>query len=183
MIYIKEHAEEFKINRDRVFAVGFSAGGHLCGCLATMFGYPEVKAAFGDKAGMIRPAGVILAYPVTVAKEPTHLGTFNRLLGKPISEWTDDEVKKFSIDTAIASDSSPMFIWHTAEDKTVPINGTFATGLALVNAGVLFKLSVYPYGPHGVALANAVTRCGRADFVQPLAESWCGEADAFFKTL
>ena len=43
MVYIRNHAEEFGIDPRRVFAVGFSAGGHLCGSIATMYDYPEVK--------------------------------------------------------------------------------------------------------------------------------------------
>ena len=29
--YIKEHAEEYQVNSDCIFGVGFSAGGHLLG--------------------------------------------------------------------------------------------------------------------------------------------------------
>ena len=36
MIYIREHADEFGIDPERVFSLGFSAGGHLVGCLANL---------------------------------------------------------------------------------------------------------------------------------------------------
>ena len=182
MIYIKENAEKFKINPKRVFAVGFSAGGHLCGSIATMFDYPEVKGTFGTKARMIRPTGAILSYPVTIARENTHIGSFDNLLGKPLGEYTEDEVNKFSIDTAVTSETSPMFLWHTVEDKTVPIEGTLKLGLALTAANVTYKMSIYPYGPHGIALGTEVTKNG-ASSVQPLASSWTAEADAWMKTL
>lgn len=182
MIYIKENAEKFKINPKRVFAVGFSAGGHLCGSLATMFDYPEVKEAFGDKARMIRPTGAILSYPVTVTKPNTHLGTFKNLLGKPLSEYTEEEKIKFSIDDAATSDSSPMFLWHTVEDDVVPVEGTLKLGLALTAAGVPYKMSIYPYGPHGVSLATEQTMTW-PPHVQPLAASWTKEADAWMKSL
>ena len=35
--YIKTHAEELSVNADEVFAVGFSAGGHLTGNLAVEY--------------------------------------------------------------------------------------------------------------------------------------------------
>lgn len=183
MIYIREHAAELKINPNRVFAVGFSAGGHLCGSLATMYAYPEVTAAFGEKAPMIRPTGVILAYPVTIARPNTHVGSFKNLLGKPLDEYTDEEINKFSLDTAVTKDSSPMFLWHTVEDKTVPVEGALKLGLALTAVGVTYKMSIYPYGLHGVALANALTTKGRDELIQPLAESWTKEADEWMKTL
>ena len=182
MIYIKENAEKFKIDPKRVFAVGFSAGGHLCGSLATMFDYPEVKEAFGEKARMIRPTGAILSYPVTIARANTHIGSFNNLLGKPLSEYTEAEVNKFSIDTAVTSESSPMFLWHTVEDKTVPIEGTLKLGLALTAARVPYQMSIYPYGPHGISLATEVSM-NDPSHVQPIAASWTAEADVWMKTL
>lgn len=182
MIYIREHAEEFGINPKRVFAVGFSAGGHLCGSLATMYDYPEVKAVFGEKARMIRPTGVILSYPVTIARANTHEGSFRNLLGKPLDQYTDAERDKFSIDTAVTSDTPPMFLWHTAEDKVVPVEGTLKLGLALSAANVNYKMSIYPYGPHGLALATKIT-VTQDHAVQPLVVSWTSEADAWMQTL
>lgn len=182
MIYIREHAEEFKINPDRVFAVGFSAGGHLCGSLATMFDYPEVKAAFGEKSRMIRPTGAILAYPVTIARGNTHVGSFKNLLGKPLEEYTDAERDKFSLDKAVNSSSSPMFLWHTVEDHLVPLDGTLDLGLALYRAKVPFRMSVYPYGLHGIALGTPFT-ANCADAIQPIAVSWTTEADEWMRTL
>ena len=41
MAYIKEHAEEYHIDPDRIYGVGFSAGGHLLGTLTTLHGEAE----------------------------------------------------------------------------------------------------------------------------------------------
>ncbi|MBQ9071318.1 MAG: alpha/beta hydrolase [Clostridia bacterium] len=183
MIYIKEHAAELKINPERVFAMGFSAGGHLCGCLATMFNYPEVKEAFGDKHMMIKPKGVVLSYPVTIARPNTHVGSFKNLLKKPLEEYTEEEIRKLSLDTAVTSESSPMFVWHTAEDAVVPVEGSLRLGLALSAAKVPYRLAIYPYGPHGVALANEITAGNNPAFIQPIAEAWCEQADEWIKTL
>ena len=183
MVYIREHSEELKIDPKRVFAVGFSAGGHLVGSLATMYKYDEVKAAFGEKYKLVRPTGVILSYPVTSANSLTHSNTFMRLLGKPLSEYTDEEKQRYSIDSALDGESSPMFLWHTAGDKTVPVFGTLATAAACANAGVPYQLAVYPYGAHGIALGDEVTaREGRGD-IQPLAAQWRSAAREWFKTL
>ena len=183
MIYIKENAEALRINPERVFATGFSAGGHLCGCLATMFDYPEVKEAFGDKNRMIKPKGAILSYPVTIARQKTHVGSFNNLLKKPLEDYTEAEVKRFSLDTAVTPESSPMFIWHTVEDKVVPVEGSLRLGLALTAANVPYRLSIYPYGPHGLALSNEITANGNPAYIQPIAEDWCEQADEWMKTL
>ena len=182
MIYIRNHAEEFHVNRDRVFAVGFSAGGHLCGCIASMFDYPEVKEAFGDDYVNVRPTGAILSYPVTVMRTASHIGSFINLLGKQPSEFTEDDINRFSLDRVVNKNTAPMFIWHTVEDATVPVRGSLILAEALVEANVPFKVSIYPYGPHGIALGTEITNTS-AGYVQELASSWTTEADLWMKTL
>lgn len=49
MEYIKSHADEWFIDREKIAAVGFSAGGHLCATAATM--------------AKNKPAAAILVYP------------------------------------------------------------------------------------------------------------------------
>jgi acetyl esterase/lipase len=181
MLYIRENADRLGVNRDRVFAVGFSAGGHLAGSLATMFAYDEVKAAFGDKYRLVRPEGVVLAYPVTTLLENTHMASFKNLLGK--DSFSEADKKKFSLDAALTKDSSPAFVWHTVEDQIVPVEGSIAFAAALKKNVIPFRMSIFPYGPHGVALANAVTEFGNPAFVQPMAECWVSEADEWMKTL
>ena len=39
--YIKENAEKYHIDADRIFALGYSAGGHLLGTLTTLHGVAE----------------------------------------------------------------------------------------------------------------------------------------------
>ena len=182
MIYIRNHAEEFHINPKRVFAIGFSAGGHLCGSIASMFDYPEVKEAFGDDYRKVRPTGAILSYPVTVMHGPAHFGSFINLLGKQPEEFTEDEINRFSLDRVVNSNTAPMFIWHTVEDATVPVKGSLILGEALVDASVPFKMSIYPYGPHGIALGTEITNT-REGYTQEIASTWTFEADQWMKTI
>ena len=125
IIYFKQNAERFGIDPERVFTVGFSAGGHLSGSCAIMYSAPEVRAALGISANENKPCGSVLAYPVvTVNTEITHQYSFENLLGKKFSKITDSEKKRFSLETSVNRESAPMFLWHTVEDKLVPINGT-----------------------------------------------------------
>ncbi len=183
MIYIREHAEQYYVDPARVFMTGFSAGGHLTGSMATMFDYEEMKAEFGDKYPMIRPTGAILCYPVVSAMVVTHQGSFENLTGKSFAELTVEDKRKFSLECAASEKSAPMFIWHTAEDELVPIAGSLALAEKLASLGLSFKLSVYPYGTHGLALGNEITECGNRKWVQKMGEGWVDEACLWMKTL
>ncbi len=185
MIYIRNNAERYGINPKRVFAVGFSAGGHLCGSIASMYAYDDVKAAFGEEYIKVKPTGAILSYPVTVMDSESHVPSFVNLTGKQKEEFTEEDYNKFSLDRVVNSDTAPIFIWHTREDKLVPVEGSLRLALALSRSKVNYMLNIAPYGPHGLALSNdiTVTPPHNDSFAQPLAEDWRRKADEWFKTL
>ena len=109
--------------------------------------------------------------------------TFKRFIGKT-EEFTDADVERFSIDKLVNESTAPMFLWHTAEDQTVNPEDPYIVGLALKRAGVKHKICMYPYGPHGIALANETTaRSYVPGDVQPLADRWTEDAAEWFDTL
>ena len=181
--YIKSHADSFGIDPARIFTVGFSAGGHLCGSTAILHKDPEVLAALGIKKGDNKPCGAVLAYPVVSAKVATHEGSFRRLAGKPFEAITDAERDRLSLEVNVDADSSPTFIWHTSTDNAVPVLGSLRLAEAYYNVGMPVSLHVYPYGVHGIALANEETSCGNSDWIQPLAEYWVDESVRWMKTV
>ena len=181
MIYLRENATHLKIDPKRVFAVGFSAGGHLCYALATMYEYPEVKAVFGEKCALVRPTGIISGYGVAILNRNKPSGTYRIFAAK--DEFTEADVERLSIEKIVTPTSSPMFIWHTAEDKSVNQDVAMIMGMALKRVGVPHYVAVYPYGGHGSSLATEITaREGRSD-IQPLAANWTGAAAAWLSTL
>lgn len=182
ILHIRENAEKYCISPDRVFAVGFSAGGHLAGSLATLASYPEVLSTLGIEDGANRPNAVILAYPVVTALLPTHEGSFVHLSGKKFSELTVEDKIKLSLECHVDEKTSPAFIWHTAEDKVVPACGSLELAREYVDAGIPVSMKLYPYGGHGLALANRIT-AGIEESMQPIAERWIDEAIEFLNTL
>ena len=181
--YIKSRALDFGIDPERIFTVGFSAGGHLSGSMAILHKDSEVLSALGIKKGDNKPCGSILCYPVVSANVATHQGSFATLAGKPFSEITKDEAVRLSLETNVDEDSAPAFIWHPSADPAVPVLGSLRLAEAYYNIGRAVSLHVYPYGPHGIALANEDTSDGNAAWIQPLAEYWVDESVRWIKTV
>ena len=181
--YIKTHAAEFGIDPERIFTVGFSAGGHLSGSMAILHKDPEVLEYLGIKKGDNKPCGSILSYPVVTALENTHEGSFAALTGKPFAKISDPEKKKLSLEANVDEDSAPIFIWHTSEDQAVPVIGSLRLAEAYNRIGRAFSLHIYPYGVHGLALANERTSNGNPDFIQPLPQAWVDESVRWIKTV
>ena len=184
ILHIRDNAEKYCIDPNRVFAVGFSAGGHLAGSLAILHNDPDVLSALGISEGDNCPDGVVLGYPVVSAMHPTHHGSFINLMGgKEFQDITEEEKKNLSLEVHVNEKSAPAYIFHTAEDAVVPAFGSLALAAEYVRAGVPVKFNLYPYGPHGIALANGVTACGNDKYLQPLAEEWVEDSVRFLNTL
>lgn len=74
MAYLQEKADEFCLEADKIAAVGFSAGGHLAACLATMtdskpsalvLGYPCILENMGPPLGKTLPGADKYVTPQT----------------------------------------------------------------------------------------------------------------------
>lgn len=136
---VREHAGEYGVAPDRVGIMGFSAGGHLASTAATHFGE-------GD-----RPDFAILGYPVISMSSPyAHKGSVQSLLGdKPDPKLAEN----LSNELQVTAQTPPTFIFHTTEDKTVPVENSVLFYLALRKAGVPAEMHIFERGPHGVGLA------------------------------
>lgn len=71
MAYIKDHADEWYLDSRNVFVAGFSAGGHLAASLGVFWNDVTMLPEYEDNRERIRPAGMILGYPVIDLKSST----------------------------------------------------------------------------------------------------------------
>lgn len=173
MCYIRENASKYSADPSRVGALGFSAGGHLAGMLATLFRDGCVKEILGEKP--VRPDVLLLAYPVISGGEYGHQGTMDRISGG------DGGLKKrLSLETRVTKDCPPVFLWLSAEDDCVPPENSFLFAAACRKAGVPFELHLFEKGWHGTSVSNLETE-GSEERVQkithlsawiPLALAW-----------
>lgn len=170
--HIKDHAAEYHIDPNEVFAVGFSAGAHLTACLGTIWHLPAIYEATGIPYAYNKPKGVMLIYPVISAYY--HVGSFKNLYGK--ETITDEERDAVSLEKHVDENSCPAYLFHTANDPVVNVNNSLKLAEAYAAAKVPFELHVYPDGPHGVGLANEITACGNPAYINPHLDRWAKDA-------
>lgn len=135
----------------RVGIIGSSAGGHLASTLLTHFDAGLNTASDLVERESSRPDLGILCYPVISLGEFTHQGSLENLLGE---NPPADLVRFLSSELQVTASTPPTFLWHTAEDKTVPVENAFLFASALRRAGVSFDLHIYEKGHHGLGLPN-----------------------------
>ena len=184
ILHIRENSEKYNVDKNRVFAVGFSAGGHLAGSLAILHNDNQVLSLLGIEEGENRPDAVIMTYPVVSALLPTHKSSFEQLTrGTPFDKIPEDVKRKLSLETRVNNSSAPLFLWHAAGDGLVPTNGTLALAQRYIDEKINVMLKIYPGGTHGLALANRLTAEGSPTQMHPIAEKWIDEADEWLQNL
>ena len=179
--YLRSHADEYAIDRNRIFVLGFSAGGHLAASLGAFWQEKWLGELLGVNKEEIRPDGMILCYPVISSKQYGHIESFENLLGKNDTE----EMRAYlSLEDHVTEDFPPTFIWHTYEDDAVPVENSLLMAGALRKAGVSLELHIFPHGPHGLSLAKEETRCAATGGgIQKHCQSWPDLTDGWIREM
>ena len=181
MKHIKDHAEEYNIDPDRVFVTGFSAGGHLAATLGTMWDRKEIYDEVDMPFGYNKPAGMMLIYPVISSAEFGHKGSFKNLLMD--ENPSDEKMAEVSIENCICEKSSPAYIVHSSNDQAVNVRNALVLADALAKQKIEFELHIYPDAPHGVALGNEITACGNEKWNYPAMSHWVENAVVWAKSI
>ena len=135
MRLIRENANKWGINPQKVGILGSSAGGHLASTICT----------HNDEA--TRPNFQILFYPViSMDKAVTHLDSHNCLIGENASKELEE---KYSNALQVSSTTPPCILLLSDDDGLVPPQNSAEYYLALKKAGIKASMHVYPSGGHG----------------------------------
>lgn len=157
---IRARATQDGIDPARLAVMGFSAGGHVAGSLATRFNaqvYDPVDAADELSA---RPDLSALMYPVITMRTPhAHPGSRRNLLGE---NPTEQRVAAYSLETAPPTDTPPTFLMHAADDPSVPVENTLNYAAALRGAHVPTEMHIFERGGHGFGLRGLDQNSARA---------------------
>ena len=154
--YIRENAEQWHIDPEKIAVCGFSAGGHL--------------ALASGLLAENKPNAMILGYPATSAPNLPGADFMLKIL-EGREAVTASDAEKYDLIPKISRDAPPVFIAATAEDVL-----TGFSALAIANAykqlGRHYELHVFQYGPHGYSLANEVTADGSSRMLEPAFAQW-----------
>ena len=154
MRLVRHRAADFAIDPERVAAMGFSAGGHVCADLAARFAarvYAPVDAADALSAKPICAAPV---YPV-VSMDPAiaHAGSRDLLLGPAPTPALE---AAHSPDRNVPADAPPHFLLHAEDDDVVPSENTLRLRAALKARGIPVETHLFAQGGHGFGLRKAI---------------------------
>lgn len=128
---VRERAGKWKLNKDKIGLLGFSAGGHLSLMAATNF----IKQTYDhiDRTDNIsaRPDFAILIYPAYTA--------------------TVNDKRQLNPEISVTKDTPPLFLFMTADDQN---DMPFPLAYALRELKLPYELHIYPSGGHGYGLRS-----------------------------
>jgi len=147
MRLIRHEAARFGVDPSRVAALGFSAGGHLCGSLATRHAEPVYAPVDAADRLRARPDIAGLIYPVvTLAGPATHGGSRDNLLGPNAPA----EVREHrSVERRVDAETPPLFLVHAQDDGTVPVANSIGLYQAMTDHKRPAEMHLFDEGGHG----------------------------------
>jgi acetyl esterase/lipase len=160
MRLIRSRAAAYGIRPDRVGAMGFSAGGHVCGDLATRF--DAVTYAPVDPADRLsaRPDITAPLYAVQSMSLPiAHGGSRERLLG---AAPTPDQERAHSTAANVTPRTPPCFLIHAEDDPAVDVENSLQFRAALKRAKIPVETHLFEQGGHGFGMRGAAGKPAEA---------------------
>ncbi len=149
--FVRANAQRFGIDPEQIATIGFSAGGHLCASVGTLFDDETIDTSCGDSGDKVsrRPNAIGLAYPVISGGAFANTGSFKCLLGPQYPALC----QQLSLETRVTDNTPPAFIWTTARDLAVPPQNSLLFAEAMYSHNLLCSLHIFPVGDHGKGLA------------------------------
>jgi acetyl esterase/lipase len=148
--HFRQHADEYRIDSDRIFVIGFSAGGHLAAQTGVFWDKPYYAGKLQLTSEQVRPNALILCYAVLTADEFIHEDTLQRFAGGEL----DAKRHTLSLEKQVSADTPPTFLWTTNTDMCVPVENSLLFAWALRENKVPFEMHLFGDGPHGLSLAT-----------------------------
>ncbi|NBU79587.1 MAG: alpha/beta hydrolase [Sphingomonadaceae bacterium] len=154
MRLIRHRASDYRIDPERVAAMGFSAGGHVCASLSTRFADKVYTPVDKADALSAKPHSAAPIYPVvSMDASVAHMGSRERLLG-PAPGTADIHAQ--SPDQNVPPNAPPHFLLHAEDDDAVPVANTLRLHAALRAVRIPVEMHLFAQGGHGFGLRKAI---------------------------
>jgi len=168
LVKIRLHATNWLCDPNRICILGFSAGGHLAGSLALLFGNPALGV---HEDQMNRPDACILCYPVVTTGPFRHEESIDWVTGG------DAALKEsLCLEKHVPDNAPPFFIWHTVSDGSVPVENSMLLASALREHHIPFELHLFQEGQHGLSMCNE-----EVNTPQEADKAWVGLCDTWLE--
>ena len=154
MRLIRARAATYGLAPERVGAMGFSAGGHMCAELAVRHDAHVYAPVDSADAMTAKPFVAAPLYPViSMIRPDAHPGSRNLLLGDTPSRAMQE---RHSPHLNVTASTPPCFLCAAEDDRTVPVKNSLLFNEALRAKQVPVEMHLFGEGGHGFGLRRAI---------------------------
>lgn len=179
ILTIKEHAQEWDVDPDKIAICGFSAGAHLCSMYATTWQDGLLEQTLKCEKEQLRIMAALCIYGLHdyVLQE-----AYNAANPNPMSDGAanipifgsahPDEatLKKYSPVLLANKEMPPMFLAAATDDGLVPAMHTIRMAEKLQELGVPYECHMFQYGEHGFSLGRNLFEPYKQELVHSCAQ-------------
>lgn len=163
ILTIREHADEWGVDPEKITICGFSAGAHLCSMYATTWHDGMLERTLGCEKEQLKVMAAICIYGLhdyvlqeeynAVSQNMMSDGTANiPIFG---SAHPDREMlEKYSPVKQATTNMPPMFLAAATDDGLVPAMHTIRMAERLQELKVPYECHMFQYGEHGFSLGR-----------------------------
>lgn len=175
---IRDHAEEFHIDPDKLAVMGFSAGASFGGMIATQWHLPEFVAGLDCDNEYLRPNAAVLGYgPYDL--ELLRQEQAEAPLGEQGKILTDLD-PHLGVCDYVDERTAPIFMMHCRFDEVVDVRHSLRLADALTAKDRPFELMLFQSGVHGLGVNNK-TNVRRGRPIDTSVERWVEQADIWMQ--
>lgn len=150
--WIRAHSEEYKVDPDKIGAIGYSAGGHLVSLLGTTGEPPNEKNGNVDTRIQAVAAG---GAPTDFRSFPDNGKWAEYWMGGDL-KTVPDRFRNASSAAFVDKNDAPTFFFNGTKDELVPLTWTRSCFEALKKAGVKTEMHTIEGAGHMRAAADKV---------------------------
>lgn len=159
--YLRYYSQKFHLFPDKIAIMGFSAGGSISAFTSELYETELYPASDEIDQLSARPDAAILCYAglsfrkqhLTESDYHTLEANFSKL--KNFNGSIKDFTEQYSCDCKIHSNMPPVFLWHTMDDKRVPVAGVLNYIEKLNLEHISSEIHLFPKGEHGLGVDRA----------------------------
>lgn len=166
--WVRRNADALHVDPQRVCVCGFSAAGHLCTSLCSLWQEEFIAQQLGLAPEENRPSAAVLCYPVVTSGEFAHRNSIKNLLG---DQPDPALLEKVSLEKTAGPLFPPTFLWTTYTDQSVPAENSLMLAARLRQCGVNVEFHMFHRGPHGLSLCDTTTAAAPAH-IDPHSAHW-----------
>lgn len=163
ILTIRDHAKEWCVDIDKISIVGFSAGAHLCGMLATTWHESLLADYFHEKPEVFKPLSALLIYGLF---DYAYQNEHNKKQENPMfpmdmnthvfgcKDPKREEEIKFSPYYQVSNNTPSIFMVAAIDDGMVPSIQSVRMAEKLHETGIPYELHMFQFGDHGFSLGR-----------------------------